>query len=215
MRPLEAEQCCSIGCCCSQGEWHGQPQDWLHTPNPQRSSPAVIPPRSQSIIHQLLYYAYNNQIKTTFTFCLQKAKVIFFFQACICTWLMRRPQEGCVENTDPLLAPHNKNKSSAQTSTKIHQNRGKKSFLALSPWKKTPSSHKLFLLIRMQKITGNFFLLPHPEIPAAANEGQQWLDRPTGNGNDPQTQWHLFYVGNQRSPTSSEPSSRGNKWAVQ
>lgn len=39
--------------------------------------------------------------------------------------------------------------------------------------KNPPNPHKLSLLIRMQKITENFFLLPHPEIPEAANEGQQ------------------------------------------
>lgn len=65
-----------------------------------------------------------------FVFFLQKPKGICFFPS---LHLYTTHEGDTVENTDPLLVPHNKNKSSAQTSTKIHQNRGKKSSLALSP----------------------------------------------------------------------------------
>lgn len=59
----------------------------------------------------------------------------------------------------------------AQPKLPCKKSRAMKKFLQVCH-QENRQTRKLVLLIRMQKVTANLFP-PHPEIPAAANEGQR------------------------------------------
>lgn len=110
--------------------------------DPQRSSLAVTPPLSQSTTNQLLCCAYNNQGKIMFVFFFQEPEGIFFKPRLYMTD-EGDPRKALWKALPPLLDPRNKNKTSAQTSTKIHQNRGKKKFYSSVTMKKKAAKPSL------------------------------------------------------------------------